>query len=160
MKVSEVIEQPADWNTKSEKDQIAMIRKSKLGDDGIRKIVNPSEAVQLASVNHNGFSIKYIKTPSETVQLAAIECGWNAIMYIKNPCESAQLLSIITVPAAIQYIKKPTPKVIITILKTQVFINDKGKYNKFVKEHFDNNTILMKKWLRYGEAMREKNESI
>ena len=34
-------------------------------------IDNPSEEVQLAAVNQNGYAIYYIKNPSEAVKLAA-----------------------------------------------------------------------------------------
>ena len=36
-------------------------------------ISNPSEAVQLAAVQQNGYAIKYISNPSEAVKLA-IKC--------------------------------------------------------------------------------------
>jgi hypothetical protein len=98
----------------------------------IRRIVNPSEAVQLAAVNSNAYSFKYIKNPSEAVQLAAVSKVGSTIRYCKNPSNL----------------------VLTTALKNQGFVNNEEKYESFIKKYFKDNAILMKKWLRYGETMR------
>jgi hypothetical protein len=54
----------------------------------------------------------------------------------------------------IQYIKNPNQLVIKTALMNQQFINNQPVYEAYVKNLFENNAMLMKKWLRYGEAMR------
>ena len=104
------------------------------GYDVIKYIKNPSEAVQLAAVKHNGYIINYIKNPSEDVQLAAIKRYGHHIQYIKNPSEAVQLAAVnqnglaiyyINDPSealqlaavnqnseAIEYIKNPTPRVL------------------------------------------------
>jgi hypothetical protein len=132
MKLNEIAKQPVDWNTKSEKAQIDFVRSY---GENIGKIDNPSEAVQLAAVNNYGPAIAYIKNPSEGVQLAAISQQGYLIKYINNP----------------------TQTVLLTVLKDLRFINNQGIYEKAVRRLFANNTLLMKKWLRYGEAMREQS---
>ncbi|MCK9369634.1 hypothetical protein M0R04_06980 [Candidatus Dojkabacteria bacterium] len=130
MKLNEIAKQPVDWNLKSEKEQIAMVRRNGVN---IEKIDNPSEAVQLAAVIDRGYVIKYIKNPLESVQLKVVNLRVHNIVCIKNP----------------------TQKVLLVALKNQEFIESQTIYDNFVKKQFANNTILMKKWLRYGEAMRE-----
>jgi hypothetical protein len=130
MKLFEIAKQPVDWNTKSEKEQIALVTK-------------------------DGLSIKRIKHPSAAVQMAAInQCSW-ALMYIKNPSEAVQLAAITIDTWVVKWIDNPTAKVLLIALKDLKFIKGKEEYDNFVKKQFANNTILMKKWLRYGEAMRE-----
>jgi hypothetical protein len=131
MKLFEIAKQPVDWNTKSEKQQLALVRRS---GSNIYKIHSPSEAVQLAAISQHEYAIRYIKNPSEAVQLAAISQHGYVIQYIKNP----------------------TQTVLLTVLKDLRFINKQGIYERFVKKYFANNTLLMKKWPRYGEAMREQ----
>ncbi len=47
MKLFEIAKPPVDWNTKSEKQQIAMVRRDPYN---ISRIANPSEPVQLVAV--------------------------------------------------------------------------------------------------------------
>ncbi len=77
------------------------------------------------------------------------------IQSLQNPTENVQLAAVKSNPLTIEVIKNPTQKVLIVALKSQRFINEKNRYEGFIKRHFANNTLLMKKWLRYGEAMRE-----
>ncbi|MCK9369786.1 hypothetical protein M0R04_07770 [Candidatus Dojkabacteria bacterium] len=120
-----------DWTEKTEKEQIAIVN-----NDGfqIRNISNPSLAVQIAAVHRNPIVIRHLPDSSEVVQLSAIADlqGW-----------------------AIQFIHNPTTKVLLTALKDLKFIKDEEEYETFIKQYFANNTLLMKKWLRYGQAMRE-----
>ncbi|MCK9369601.1 hypothetical protein M0R04_06810 [Candidatus Dojkabacteria bacterium] len=129
MKLNEIAKPIIDWNTKSEKEQIDFVRSESFN---IEKIDNPSEVVQLSAVKQHPFAIRYIKNPSEDAQLAAVnKYAWT-----------------------IHYIKNPTTKVLLTTLKDLKFIKDEEEYNGFIKQYFANNKLLMKKWLRYGEAMR------
>jgi hypothetical protein len=50
--------------------------------------VNPSETVQLAAVQQNGFAIRWIERPSEAVQLAAVQQDGFAIHHIENPSDT------------------------------------------------------------------------
>ncbi len=108
MKLFEISKQQADWNTKYEKQQIAI-------------------------VSRDGHIIDKIHNPSEAVQIAAVE-AW---------------------PYGIIGIEHPTQTVLLVALKDERFIRTQLGYEDFIKTHFANNTLLMKKWLRYGEAMRE-----
>jgi hypothetical protein len=133
MRLEHLVEK-VDWNTKTEKQQIAMV--SKAGYYGIGKIKNPSEAVQLAAVSCDGYAIEIIIdnkiNPSEAVQLAAVAQHGSAIMHIKDP----------------------SPVVIKTALTNPELIRYSITFDEAVKKLFANNSLLMKKWLRYGEAMR------
>jgi hypothetical protein len=135
MKLFEVTKQLVDWNAKTEKQQIAMVRRN--GWD-IERIINPSEAVQLAAVNQSGHSIRFIIKggiiPSEAVQLASVNQNVWAFLNIN----------------------RPSPQVIKTALTNQRFIKDSNAYEQQVKKLFANNALLMNKWLRYGETMRNQ----
>ena len=64
----------------------------------INDIINcghtPSEQVQLAAVNRDGYAIVYIKNPSEEVQLAAIRNNHSSVVYIKKPSKQAIMLAV------------------------------------------------------------------
>lgn len=132
MKLFEIVRQSPDWDTKSEKEQTAHVRK------------NPSD-------------IKYIENPSEFIQLLAVNSSAWVIKYIEHPTEAVQNISMVKWPSGIRYIKNPTQEALLIALKSFSFINMSSLYNHFIKEYFANNTILMKKWLRYGETMREES---
>ena len=72
---------------------------------------NPSEQVQLAAVEQNGYAIQFIKNPSEQVQLAAIEQDGYTIQYIENPTEEMKLEAVKKSGFAIQFIKNPSEQV-------------------------------------------------
>ncbi|MCK9369670.1 hypothetical protein M0R04_07160 [Candidatus Dojkabacteria bacterium] len=109
MKLIELFE-AIDWNTKSEKQQIAML----VGGMGykISSIKNPSEAVQLAAINLNAWNITYINRPTHTVIKLALS----------NLC---------------------------------TYSNNKDGYDMLVTKLFKDNTLLARKWIRYGNTMRK-----
>jgi hypothetical protein len=122
----------------------------------IRHIINPSEAVQIAAVEQEPFAIEDIKNPSEAVQLAAVKRNAYSIKFIENPSVEVQIAAVKQNGCAIKYIPNPVPLVVMTALKSKRLIQLKPRYESFVKETFKDNTILMKKWLRYGETMRNQ----
>lgn len=73
---------------------------------GLRNIKNPSESVQLASVETDGSSIQHIKNPSEMVQLAAVKRYGSSIMHIKTPSEAVQLEAVRKDFSAYHHIRK------------------------------------------------------
>ena len=74
---------------KKHKDEAANMIATMINLHSFRKIVNPSEILQLFAVQLNGFMIRYIENPSEKVQLAAIKNSKIAIQNINNPTEKA-----------------------------------------------------------------------
>ncbi len=96
-----------------------------------KKRYNEKEALE--AVKHWGPAIQFMENPSEAVKLAAVQNNSYALKFIDNP---SQLI-------------------LLTALKDQRFINQQFDYDRFIKKHFANNTLLMKKWLRYGQVMRE-----
>ncbi|MCK9369775.1 hypothetical protein M0R04_07715 [Candidatus Dojkabacteria bacterium] len=98
-------------------------------------------------------------TKSEAQLLADVSMNGYLIRNITNPSEAVQAVAIRENPLSVGLIKNPSQKVVLTALKDERFINHPIHYNFFVKRHFANNTLLMKKWLRYCETMRNTNEA-
>jgi hypothetical protein len=59
-------------------------------------------------------------------------------------------------PYVTLHIKDPTPEQIKLVLTTYSVINNRRLYDDFIKKHLGNNALLTKKWIRYGEAMRNQ----
>ncbi len=127
----------------------------------------PSEAVQLAAVTGSGYAIRWIKKPSEQVQLITINDSEEFLEFIKKPTEAVQLIAIKHSGLAIMKliekgIKSFSPIMIKTALTDPELINFSGSwgkmasYNDVVVALFPNNALLMKKWIRYGQAMRDE----
>ncbi len=114
-----------------------------------------TEEEQLSYVSRCGGFIRFIENPSEAVQLAAVNKDGSAIQDIENPHESVQMMAIQKGAWVICSIDCPSPKAIKTALTTQSFINNSYDYDRTVKKIFADNALLMKKWLRYSESMRE-----
>jgi len=100
-------------NDMSEEEQINFITSSPSNVKIIQRILNPSEAVQLAAVQNNENNFQYIKNPSEKVQLAAVKRHGLIIEFIKNPSERVQLAAVTKSGYAIGYINNPTKEVLI-----------------------------------------------
>ena len=77
----------------------------------IKHIMNPSEALQLAAVQQDGWAIQSIENPSEAVKLAAVQEDGYAIRHIKNPSEAVQLAAVQRHGCAIKYIENPSEAV-------------------------------------------------
>jgi hypothetical protein len=80
-------------------------------------IKNPSESVQLAAVQKDGYSIRFIKNPSEDIKLAAVHRYGYAINYIKNPSESVQLAAVQQNGYSIQHIENPSEAIQLAAVK-------------------------------------------
>jgi hypothetical protein len=138
----------------SEELQLAAVKQS---GNALEYIENPSETVQLVAVRQNGWAVHYITNPSETVQKMAIWPDIYAIKSIKNPTPSVQMEVVRAMSRAIEFIDNPTEEAIKTAFTDEKFIKDSPtSYEVQVKRVFKGNTLLMKKWLRYGEAMRNQ----
>ncbi|MCK9369765.1 hypothetical protein M0R04_07665 [Candidatus Dojkabacteria bacterium] len=112
---------------------------------------------QIAAVYNNWTKISRIDNPSEAVQLTAVQQSLRAIQYIKNPTENVQLFVVKYIPVYVTMIEHPTHNVVRIALKDTQFIKHEPEaYFRFVRRHFADNALLMKKWLRYGETIREQ----
>ncbi len=152
MKLNQLIES-VDWNRKSEIQQINMVQRSS---KGITCITHPSTAVLSAAIHAYPWAIEYVKNPSEELQLEAVNIqGW-VIKHIDNPSEAVQLAAIRNDLNSIVYLDKPYPSVIKAVLTNETLINNKSVYENLIVRLFENNALLMKKWLRYGDAMRNQ----
>jgi hypothetical protein len=101
--------------------------------DYIQYIDDPSEEVQLAAVNHTSSSIQYIKCPTERVQMCVMYRSISNIVCIQSPCKQAM-----------DYLL--TNEDLITL-------NFEG-YKAMVLLLFKDNSIMVNKWLRYGNNIR------
>ncbi|MCK9369671.1 hypothetical protein M0R04_07165 [Candidatus Dojkabacteria bacterium] len=153
MKLFEIAKPKINWNTKSEKQQIAMVKRKGCN---IKKISNPSETVKLAAVWNDASALQYIDNKSEALQLMAVKQWGPAIVYILNPSEAVQMAAVKCISGSIQYIEHPKDSVIKTALTDPGFIFQSDNYNKEVMRIFKDNTLLMKKWIRYGKVMRNQ----
>jgi PP-loop superfamily ATP-utilizing enzyme len=145
----------------------------------------PSEAVQLAAVKRNPKNIiALIKSnihPSETVLLNVIAGSKVYRMgshYIRELCKipdlTAKVIETILddnmafLPWVIQSGNTLTPEMLRRVLTDEKFIKQQHwrnrsngrstsayEYDDFVKKYFKDNTILMNKWLRYAQNIRE-----
>jgi hypothetical protein len=117
-----------------------------------------NEAEQLDDVSYDGCAIEHIKNPSEVVQLAAVKQTGLAMYHIIKkgivPSEAVQLAAVNQSLWALSFIKSPSQVVIKAALTNPLFIDDQTYYENAVGVLFADNALLMKKWLRYGEAMR------
>ncbi len=113
------------------------------------------ERHNILSVNHDGNNIREIDNPSEAVQMAAVKQNPYAIQYINNPTEKVQLYVVGKNGMYITMIEQPLNDVVMRALRDPTFYTYEYMYNKFVKDYFKDNNLLLKKWLRYGEAMRD-----
>ncbi len=93
------------------------------------------EKEQIDLVTREGYDVQKITNPSENVQLAAVSSNPWVIRNIKHP-------SNITIKSA---------------LTNPDGICQDHTYREAVNYLFKDNTLLMKKWLRCGKAMREES---
>jgi hypothetical protein len=102
------ITETLDFDSMSEEEQIRKVFATY--GYAIRSIRNPSERVQLAAVQLNGFLIQFIYQkgiePSEQVKRAALEYNGNAIAYITNPSEELQIIAVRNAGDSIAEIQK------------------------------------------------------
>jgi hypothetical protein len=111
---------------------------------------------QLIMVKADPWSIELISDPDEELQLVAVRLDPEAVQFIENPTISVQRLVIAGNPWNIDYINNPSPAIVIEVLKNPQVFADEFYYSTYVKRYFANNTLLMKKWLRYGDLMRTR----
>jgi hypothetical protein len=123
------LDKPIDWNAKTIRDQLSLVRS-------------------------DPWDIQLIDDPSEVVQIAAVNTDAESIQFIENPTEKVQRLAIDADPWNIDYINNPSPAILSLALKNPKVYTNQEYYDGCVKRYFADNIILMKKWIRYGQAMR------
>ena len=155
-------------NNYSESDQIKVVKNKSTW---IQYINNPTEKVQLASVNFGrgrGKAIQYIDSPTSAVQLAAVKKNPSNISKINNPTEEVCIYSVSKNRALITYIKNPSDKVKkiankdyknqITILEDQKKMHYRKTIISSTKNHVKNNNKMKDYKLNYTpNGMNEDN---
>lgn len=139
----------------------------------IKDVPNPTEEMKLAALKQNPTAIIFIKKPSDAVKQAYLDMMPDGIHRIKNPTEAQQLAAVSRNGSLILNdikVGKRNPissKVLAAALSEPNFINGNSMYNHtgnlhrqkqyddFVKKTFADNTVLMNKWLRYAQNIRE-----
>lgn len=97
-----------------------------------------------------------IANPDRTVIKYALAMNGYAIKYVRDPDEELQLLAIDMVSAPVMYIKKPTKKVTDQVLRDEDYISTSpNNYKAFVMRIFKGNSILINKWIRYCDNVRD-----
>jgi hypothetical protein len=144
----------------SEAVQVAAINKFWSAIDDIE---NPCEAAQLAAVTRYGYSIENIIDkgiiPSDKVQVAAVKQNSGALQILQHTgikiSPRLHFIEVYNVPSIENYFINPTRENLNIVLTDQKFIMEWKKiYDKFVKHIFANNSVMVNKWLRYSENMR------
>jgi hypothetical protein len=116
-----------------------------------------TEQEQLDYVQSNGLALECFENPSEVVQIAAVKQNPYAVTFIDIPSELVQLATVEKFAWAIEYIKNPTQAVIRSALKNTTLINNPPAYADTVNELFADNSLLAKKWIRYGLTQYDYN---
>ncbi len=136
----------------------------------IERCITLSEAVQLAAVKQCGWAIRHLIKdkiiPSEFVQIASVKQNGYAIQCIMEggitPSEAVQLAAVEQCPWAIQFLIEnkiiPSNAVYLSVLVNDSFIQNDVAYYNFVNEHFKDKPMLINKWLRYAENIRDMME--
>jgi hypothetical protein len=167
MKLIDILETAkpkVDWNYKSEAEQCAYVKKSY---EGITKIKKPSVAVMIASVTAWASAIDLIVNklgiqPPDEVWLALFKnkpgTGYMISKSLTVPSEEVQLAAVKNYGRSILEIQEmvphPSKEVIGTAFSEPKFMATTG-YPDVVRKFFKDNTILVNKWLRYRDNMRD-----
>ena len=106
-------------NIVDEETQMAILEQNWTSIKFIRK---PSEQVQFEALRKDVYSIQYIKKPSEQVQFAAVMENGNSIEFIKTPSEQVQLEAVKQDGYSINFIKKPSEKAQLEAVKKNIFL--------------------------------------
>src|SRR5574343_535453 len=116
-----------------------------------------TEEYKISAVTNRPASIKSIENPSEAVQMAAIQKNIYVLDYIQNPTYNVVKYAV-TKDCGVASIIDPkflTPDLIKQVLTdTRWTIFEVDTYNKLVQNIFKGNNLLINKWIRYGEKMR------
>ncbi|MCK9369774.1 hypothetical protein M0R04_07710 [Candidatus Dojkabacteria bacterium] len=142
----------------SPQEQLAAIKKNA---NAIQNIKNPTREMQRIAIEKQPTIIAAMKNHGthfdEDMLLLAISHNGFVIGSIDDPSEEMQMTAIKDHIGTISSIVNPTPRVVkFAFSNPQYFLHD-HLYDTFkheVARIFADNTLLMKKWLRYGEAMR------
>ena len=135
---------------------------------GITYIKKPHELVQQAAVKQYGPSIEFIIkngiTPSNKVQELAVQQKGESIFHILQagiiPSLKLQLLAVQQNGYAIKYLLDAGIKLSKTVIWTGLTNENimkrynKQRYDDVVKQLFPTSSLLVNKWIRYGDRAR------
>jgi hypothetical protein len=110
--------------------------------------------IYLSQIQNNWVHIKDIEDPDEEVQLFALSRATLSIKYIKNPTPRVQMEAVKRTCGMILHIANPCQEVIDYVLRNQDFIAFKKSWDDIIMKIFGQNTIMVNKWIRYGDRMR------
>jgi hypothetical protein len=123
----------------------------------IVNVYEPSEELQFVAVQQNPEILGILDNPSRSVQKFALNRSTGYIIkYIKDPDEELQLLALQHSSGPIVYIQNPTKRVTDQVLRDEDFIiTSPHQYKDFVSRIFKDNSILINKWIRYCDNVRD-----
>jgi hypothetical protein len=119
--------------------------------------LTPELMLELVKANPTVITIFFdhgLTVPENVIELAVSKQPDN-IKHIPNPSEELKLAAVKKRGILIKSCKNPSKELLNTALTEPKFIKNEKHYNKFVKQHFKDNTVLMNKWLRYAKNVRE-----
>lgn len=93
---------------------------------------------------------------TEPEMIAAVKEDPDNIMHMSHATEKVQLTAVKEYGGALRnfWADRPSKAVVNAALTEPTFVHDKRSYDALVKDMFADNSILMNKWLRYGDNMR------
>lgn len=164
------ITQSNNFSTWTDEDIIELIKKTDPGNikNIIKDLKNPSDEVQVAAVKREVSILSWLHVQSQkAIEVALKKNPWN-IGYVKTPTTEQMMKaikqdsSVIRSLATKDNITLPN-EVIQAGLTSDQFIHGQSKeyYDKTIQLIFPTNTLLINKWIRYGDKRREelKNEN-
>ena len=146
--------------------EIAMIK----ADPELLIDIDACEDAKIAGVHKYGHAISYLKDPpSEAVQIAAVTAtsSYKGAYYsiigpqsrfpaITDPSYNVRRAALLKYPPNIKYMMKSPIDFFEKLSKDPDVIQRKQLYDTIIKNIYPNNNLLIKKWIRYGDTMREE----
>jgi hypothetical protein len=120
------------------------------------ELLTPEFMMELVKLKPNVLNIFFergLTVPEDVIQTAVRKLPAN-ITQVKKPSEELKLLAVSKNGSLIKGFHNPSKELLNAALTEPKFVKSEKDYNKFVKQQFKDNTVLMNKWLRYGDNMR------
>jgi hypothetical protein len=93
---------------------------------------------------------------TEPQMIAAVKEDPDNIMHMPHATEKVQLTAVKEYGGALRnfWAERPSKAVVNAALTEPTFVHDARSYDALVKDMFADNSIMMHKWIRYGQNMR------
>lgn len=94
---------------------------------------------------------------TEPQMIAAVKEDPDNIMHMSNATPKVMMAAVKTYGGTLRnfWMEKPSKEIVNAALTEPSFVSNARDYNNLVKDMFADNGILMNKWIRYGQNMRD-----